>query len=78
MPPWGLCGAGKAVWVRAWGVCFVSGMCYLQVLYLPVIDLGFQEEGSEDVTFLSCRKVLAEYPGSAVQTGPGRVARRYN
>ena len=26
-----LCGAGKAVWVRAWGVWFVSGACYLQV-----------------------------------------------
>ena len=26
-----LCEAGKAVWVRVWGVWFVSGECYLQV-----------------------------------------------
>ena len=26
-----LCGAGKAVWVRVWGVWFVSGACYLRV-----------------------------------------------
>ena len=39
--PRGLCGAGKDVWLRAWGVWFLSGVCYLQVCVFSGNCFGF-------------------------------------
>ena len=37
----GLCEAGKAVWVRLWGVWFMSAECYLQISVFAGNGFGF-------------------------------------
>ena len=55
MRPWGPRGAGKAVWVWAWGVWFVSSACYLLGFVFPGSWFGFHGEGCEDLMFRRCR-----------------------
>ena len=51
-----LCGAGKAVWVRAWG----SGLCRACVIcscsYSQVNGFGFREKAPEDLAFRRYRR----------------------
>ena len=63
MRPRGLFGAGTAVWVRARGIWFVSGACYLQIYVFAGSWFGFREEVCEDLTFRRCPR------------GAGRVCR---
>ena len=39
--PRGLFGADTAVWVRAWGVSFLSGACFLQISVFTGSWIGF-------------------------------------
>ena len=60
----GLCGAGKAVWVRVWKVWFVWGACYLQVFVFAGNLVGFREDVSEALTFRRRRRGVG--PGCRV------------
>ena len=50
----GLRGAGKAVWVRVWGVWFVSSEWYLQVSVFVAITVNVREDMCDDLTFRRC------------------------